>query len=189
MSGVDYPEIIQLMVKARLTHRSGFWNIYILTSNTLLTSYRSILIFSYLLSRRNILHKKKSRQKRTEEFRVRFWNQNLLNHILIQHNIMMIYFITDPDIQDMLPKITKKYGIFSTVDNEILIYVNKTLIFVEARVHKLSKTSIRSKKYWKSKTFYLRELFAKTFFDFSNPKTIFPYCYLMCYFLLLFLVS
>ena len=35
----------------------------------------------------------------------------------------------------------------SSIDNEIWIYTNKTLIFVKTRDDKISKTLIRSKKY------------------------------------------
>ena len=52
----------------------------------------------------------------------------------------------------------------SNIDKEILIYTNKTLIFVETRDDKLSKTSIRSKKYSKFEKFYLREKKSTTFF-------------------------
>ena len=45
------------------------------------------------------------------------------------------------------------------LDNEILMYTNKTSIFVETRDDKLSKTSIRSKKYWKYKKLDLSQSF------------------------------
>ena len=55
-----------------------------------------------------------------------------------------------------------------------LLKPNKTSIFVETRGAQLSKTSIRSKKYWKLKKFYLREyFFRKIFFEKYFLKNMF----------------
>ena len=52
----------------------------------------------------------------------------------------------------------------SIIDNEILIYPNKTPIFVETRDDKLSKTSIRSKNIKNPKS-SIYEIFSKNMFE------------------------